>query len=54
MARLLRIVVLALCVGAVSSPATAQALGVSVSGSRLGFGIGFRDHLLKLRRHARR
>ena len=131
MARLVRIVVLALCVGAFSSPPSASSLGLSVSGNRLvdesgqtirllgvsrtgseyacaegfgffdgptgvrsiramkkwgintvrvplnpncwlgtdgvkaglsgeayrtaidGFGVGFRDHLLKLRRHAR-
>ena len=35
MARLLRIVVLSLCVGAFSSPPAASALGVSVSGNRL-------------------
>jgi hypothetical protein len=51
MARLLRIVVLALRLGTVSSPAAASALGLSVSGT--GFGVGFRNHLLKLRRHAR-
>ncbi|HEY6653837.1 MAG TPA: hypothetical protein VI028_06890 [Solirubrobacterales bacterium] len=78
MARLVRIVGLALCVGAFSSPPSASGLDLSVSGNRLvdesgqairllgvsliknyrgkptGFGVGFRDHLLKLRRHARR
>lgn len=44
MARFVRIVLLALGLGAVSSPAGASALGLSVSG----------NHLVKLRRHARR
>jgi len=39
----LRIVVLALCLGAISAPSTAAALGLSVSG----------NHLLALRQHAR-
>jgi hypothetical protein len=60
MTRVLRIVALAVCVSAISSP---PALGLSVSGNHLvddsgrpkptGFGIGFRNHLLKIRRHAR-
>ena len=77
MARLLRIVVLVLCVGAFSSPPGASwgintmrvplnpdcwlgtdgvKAGLSGEAYRTaidGFGVGFRDHLLKLRRHAR-
>ncbi|HEY6637793.1 MAG TPA: hypothetical protein VIZ61_08945 [Solirubrobacterales bacterium] len=76
MTRLVAIVTLALCAGAIWSPASASGLGLSVSGNHLvddsgqpirllgmsrsgseyacRFGVGFRDHLLELRRHARR
>jgi hypothetical protein len=57
MARLLRIVVLALWAGAISPPPAASAgpsLIQNYRGKPTGFGIGFRDHLLELRRRARR
>jgi hypothetical protein len=50
MARLVRIVGLTLCAGAISSPACASALGLSVSGNRLVDGSGEAIRLLGVSR----